>query len=218
MRRPLVLLAVLCAAPAAAVAADHVQQADLDGDGAPETLLVREVECFSPEGVSAPPCPEDGLHSRQATVVSTCADGRERRTDLLRREHDAYASIDVGEVDGDASGPELVVSGRSGAAARVGEDRVVRMVRGADGCLSARTLFRHPGKGFETRRPKRASYSATGTITADGKGHLRLEQPWYRRADGACCPTYTAIATFSYDARSGRFVKTAERYRRTRRR
>lgn len=218
LRRARTLLAVLLfLTPAAALAADRSEQADLDGDGAPETLLVREVECFGPEGTSAPPCDEEGFRSRQATVVSTCADGAERRTDLLSREHDAFVVHEVAEADGNRSTTEVLAIGRSGASARVGEERVVRMVRGTDGCLKPRVLFKHPGKAFTTKRPKRASYSGTGDITLDGKGHLRLEQPWYKRSDGSCCPTYLAIATFSYDARGDRFVKTSERVKRYRR-
>lgn len=215
MRRPLALVAALCAiAPAAALAADRVQDVDFERDGAPEQLVVRELECYGEHGSTPPPCPEDGFASRQATVIGACTDGRVQNLDLLGRPHDAFVAADVAEADGRPSTTEVFVVGRSGAAARVGDERVVRIVRGADGCLKRKILFKHPGKGFETRRPKRASYAGTGNSTLDGKGHLRLEQPWYKRTDGGCCPTYLAIATFAYDARAGKFVKTRERYKR----
>ncbi len=208
------MLAVLCATVPAAVAMADVgsQSIDLDRDGTPETLQVRETECFSAEGTATPPCPEDSFSAKQATVEAYCADGRPQRIDLLRRDHDAFVAADPVEADGDPATQEVFVVGRSGAAARNGEDRIVAFRRGADGCLAVRTLYRHPGKGFETRRPKRASYPGTGdaVLSKDGTT-LTLEQPWYKRTDGGCCPTYLAVARFRYSARAGRFVKVSER-------
>lgn len=217
MRRSLAALAVLCATvPAAALAADRARELDLDRDGTPELVVVRETECFGEDGVATPPCAEGQFASRMASVLGACADGRQQRLDLLSREHDAFVEADPVEADGRARTQELFVVGRSGAAARVGEERIVRIVRGADGCLKQKVLFRHPGKAFATKRPKRASYSGTGTSTVDGKGRLRLEQPWYTSKDGGCCPSYLAIATFRYDGKKGRFVKVKERVKRVR--
>ena len=52
MRRLVAVLLVAAALPAAALAApgDDPVTADLDGDGAAETVAVRETSCFTPDG------------------------------------------------------------------------------------------------------------------------------------------------------------------------
>ncbi|HYF27999.1 MAG TPA: hypothetical protein VD931_19810 [Baekduia sp.] len=200
MRRPLALaLLVAAAGPAAALGDQRSpdQRADLDGDGAAETIQVR--------GADEPFAP------RRAVVQTSCGD-----VALLRREHDLFVEVDIVEGDGDRARPELLVEGRSGAAGRVGEIALVRFDRDARGCARPRHLFRHPGQA--TRRPRGAAYSATGTVrlARDGR-HLTLRQGWYRRADGDCCPTWIATAHLAYDARGQRYVRTHQTVHRTRR-
>jgi hypothetical protein len=116
------------------------------------------------------------------------------------------------DADSDGAKDEALVEGYSGASGRNGEARIVRFVPGADGCATVKVLLSIPSPRFRTHRPRGASYATTGFLKVSGRD-VRLQQAWYRRDDGGCCPSWIATATFRYRAASDSYRKIRERVR-----
>src|SRR5687768_8150196 len=87
----LVLVATACTG-ASALAQNRPGQpldrpllADLDGDGANETVRARETACFGPEGESPPPCSRaDSVFRTFVVEVADACGGGERAITLSR--------------------------------------------------------------------------------------------------------------------------------------
>lgn len=230
MSRHLPLAVALGAAALAPLAlaqgplSEPVVVANLDGDPANERVVVREISCGSPEGATPPPCDRETTVFReiQVDLVDECG-GTERRTALLPRTEEAVDQLAARELDGNPSRRELVVTAYSGASGRVGSGAVVRLVDGPDGCAKVRRLFTFGPARARTPKPKGASSHAIGTLRVlslrkdlPGK-ELRFSEPWYRRADPGCCPTWISTIDLRYDARTDRYVRYRSRITRTRR-
>jgi hypothetical protein len=198
--------------------------ANLDADPAPEQLVQHETTCFT-EGVEhAPPCGKEDVRYEMASVIDDCGSGPQEMP-LLKDPHETFVDIRAVEADGDPSRREILVEGYSGAAGRVGEARLVRLAGTAaagtsPACRPPRVLLEIPGRRWRTRKPAGAGYSSTGFVQVREldrryKGReVVLRQPWYRRDDAGCCPTWSATAVFRYDRRRDRYVKLRERVRR----
>jgi hypothetical protein len=104
----------------------------------------------------------------------------------------------------------------------VGEARLLRLRTPSSpgACPAPKVLFEIPSRRWTTSKPRGASYASTGEISvreADRRFKGRevvLRQPWYRRDDAGCCPTWVATAVFRFEAKRDRYVKARERVRR----
>jgi len=218
-----ILLATTAAALAQGPLSDPVVVANLDGDPANERIVVREISCGTPDGTTKPPCDRETTVYRQLQVdlVDECGED-ERRTALLPRVEEGLDQLAARELDGDASRREIVVTAYSGASGRVGSGAVVRLADGSDGCARVRRLFTFGPAKARTRKPKGASYHATGTLRVlqlrrdfHGK-ELRYSEPWYVRSDPGCCPTWTSTIDLRHDTKTDRYVIYRSRIKRTR--
>jgi hypothetical protein len=206
-----VLALMLAAATLAAAAAPPVS-ADLDGDGTAERIEQRAVRCLTDGRRHAPPCATDDVRYELPELVDPCAGG-DRTTRLLRGSHEAFVDVTLVDADGDGTRDEALVEGYGGASARNGEARIVRFVPGADGCATVKVLMSIPSPRFRTHRPSGAAYATTGFLKVSGR-EVRLQQAWYRKDDGGCCPTWAATATFRYRASSDSYRKVRETVKR----
>ena len=220
------LLALVLAAAAGlgatALAADRPSQpldspllADLDGDGANETVRARETACFSAEGTSEPPCSrsEGQLRTLVVEVADACAGGERALT--LSREME-YVSIGrVLDADGDGQRRELAFEVHAGAAARAVQAKIVSFRAGPDGCVAVRrTLFSYPRKDSAGPLP-RGGFLSTGSLQIKdftkrfGGLELRTLESYARGNDPGCCPTWERTSYWRLD-------RAADRYRRYR--
>jgi len=215
----LVLVAVACTG-ASALAQNRPSQpldrpllADLDGDGANETVRARETACFSPEGESPPPCSRADSIFRTfvVEVVDSCAGGGGERAITLSREMEFVSIARVFDADRDGQARELAFEVRAGASGRGVQAKIVAFKPGADGCVAVRrTLFSYPRADSIGRRPKGSSF-ATGSLqikdfTQRYSGQeLRTIESYARRNDPGCCPTYERTSLWRFDKANGRY-------------
>jgi hypothetical protein len=123
---------------------------------------------------------------------------------------DFVTRLDVREVDGTTSAPEIFFDARSGATGRAGEARIVRY--GGTGCGMARVLFRYPTNQTIGRRPRgalaRNSFSVRVVEHSKrfrGK-EVRLTETYVDRDDAFCCPSFRRITFFRYSRSGDRYV------------
>lgn len=231
MRRVSLVLLLLAASSAVALAqsplSDPVVVANLDGDAANESIVVREISCGTPEGTSTPPCDRETTTYRrvQIDLVDACG-ATDRRTALLPRVEEIVDQLRAVELDGDAARKEVVVTGYSGASGRVGSGAVVRLRDGADGCATVRRLFAFGPARARTHKPKGARDFTVGTLRArslrggrdfPGK-ELQYSEAWYRRGDPGCCPTWSSTISLRFDRAKDRYVTYRSTVRRLRER
>jgi hypothetical protein len=178
--------------------------ADLDGDGANETVRVRETQCFPNEGPKPPPCEHGGLRSLFVDVADTCATGAHTLT--LTREMDLVSLAKIVDADGDGHARELALEARAGANSRGVQAKVVRFRADAGGCIAVqKTLFSYPRPPTIGRRPKgtyfRTGYIAIRDFDTTRKGlELRTDETYSRRASPGCCPDFERVTTWTYVA------------------
>ncbi|WP_372790907.1 hypothetical protein [Paraconexibacter sp.] len=190
---------------------------NVDRDPEPEIIRVREITCYSDSGETAPPC-EGEFPNRdlQIELVNRCH-GVERSTPLLVRSENFVTVAEAVELDG-RRGREFIVGAASGASGRNGQMVVGRVRDTGDGCPRFRRVLTLGPYTPRTRKPRRASYHATGFVIArslrrDFPGReLVVRQPWYRSNDGGCCPTYLSSAY--YRSKNGRYVRYRTRVER----
>jgi hypothetical protein len=187
---------------------DVALHADLDSDGASETVQAHEIECFTDDGPKPPPCEKGGLRSIYVEVVDACAGGT--RGLRISRDMDFASLAEIVDADGDGQARELAFELRAGATARGVQAKVVRFRAGADGCVAVqKTLFSYPRPETIGKRPKNTSFR-TGSIEVRNfdktrKGlELRTDETYSRPTDPGCCPTWRRVTTWTYVAsRSG---------------
>lgn len=187
---------------------DEPLRADLDGDGATEIVRAHEVECFTNDGPTPPPCERGGLRSIYVEVVDSCAGGT--RSLRLSRDMDFATLAKFVDADGDGQARELAFELRAGATARGVQAKVVRFRAGADGCAAVqKTLFSYPRPDTIGRRPKNTSLRSGSVAIANfdktRKGlELRTDETYSRPTDPGCCPTWQRLTTWTYvPSRSG---------------
>jgi hypothetical protein len=183
---------------------DEPLVADLDGDGAEETVQAHETACFPPKGKQQPPCRKDVLRTLFVEVVDSCAGGTKALR--LSREMDGVSLARIVDADGDGKARELAFELRAGATGRGVQSKVVSFQAGPDGCVAVRrTLFSYPRPDSIGRRPKGTSF-ATGDLAirdfdpgAPGL-ELRTRETYARPTDAGCCPSYSRVTYWRFDA------------------
>jgi hypothetical protein len=182
--------------------------ADLDGDGAIESVRAHEVQCFPDDGPKPPPCEPGGLRSLFVEVADSCAGGP--HTLMLSREMDFASLAEIVDADGDGHARELAFELRAGATARGVQAKVVRFRAGAGGCVEVqKTLFSYPRPETIGKRPKgtfyRTGFISLGNFDKTRKGlELRTDETYSRLTDPGCCPSFERVTTWTYVAsRSG---------------
>lgn len=188
---------------------DEPITADLDGDGADETVRAREIACFTEDGTTPPPCPRDALRTIVVEVGDRCARGPVALT--LSREMDFVSLAEVVDADDDRRVDDLAFELRAGATARGVQAKVVRF-RSDGGCVAVqKTLFSYPRPATIGRRPKGTGF-ATGSISTHDfdKGirglELRTQETYARPTDPGCCPSFRRTTFW-------RFVASTSSYR-----
>jgi hypothetical protein len=203
----LVLGAGSCATAIAAsppLPLDKPLVADLDGDGTNETVRAHETACYSPKGEQKPPCKKDVLRTLFVEVVDSCAGGTKALR--LSREMDGVSLARIVDADGDGKARELAFELRAGATGRGVQSKVVSFQAGPGGCVAVRrTLFSYPRPDTIGRRPKGTSF-ATGDLAirdfdpgAPGL-ELRTRETYARPTDAGCCPSYSRVTYWRFDA------------------
>jgi hypothetical protein len=178
--------------------------ADLDGDGANETVRAHETACFPPKGKQRPPCKTDVLRTLFVEVVDSCAGGTKALR--LSREMDGVSLARIVDADGDGKTRELAFELRAGATGRGVQSKVVSFEAGPDGCVAVRrTLFAYPRPDSIGHRPKGTSF-ATGDLAirdfAPGMPglELRTRETYARPTDAGCCPSYARVTYWRFVA------------------
>lgn len=176
--------------------------ADLDGDGATETVVARETQCFPNDGPKPPPCEHGGLRSLYVDVNDACATGPHTLT--VSREMDLVSLAKIVDADGDGHARELAFEVRAGANSRGVQAKVIRFGRDANNCATVqKTLFSYPRPETIGRRPKgafyRTGYIAIRDFDKARKGlELRTDETYSRAASPGCCPDFERVTTWSY--------------------
>jgi hypothetical protein len=187
---------------------DEPLSADLDGDGAKETVVAEETQCFTNDGPKPPPCERGGQRSLYVTVQDPCASGPVKLR--LSREMDLVSLAEVVDADRDGSKDDLAFETRAGASSQGVQAKVVRFMADANGCIAVqKTLFSYPRNATIGERPK-GMFFRTGFLSIHDfdkgiKGlELRTEEFYARAADPGCCPRYGRTTFWRYVAgRSG---------------
>lgn len=174
----LALIAALITAPVAV---------NVDVDRAKERLV--------PEVVTD----RHGFEQRRVVLEDAC--GRFR----LLPAHDAVAVMRAREADDFTDTPEIVVEGRSGAAGRAGDTRVLRFA----GCR-VRTLFAYDSDRPRYRAPRGWYVSTYGVRVS--RGALRLDEYLARDGEPAVTASRRRISRWHYA--QGRFVRRSVRFAR----
>ena len=215
----LAFAAFVCVGASALAAAQRPSQpldrpllADLDGDGANETVRARETACFNARDTHPPPCARDDLRTFVVEVADSCAAGPREVALTLSREME-YVSIGrLIDADRDGHARELAFEARAGASARAVQAKIVSFRAGADGCIAVRkTLFSYPRHDSVGRRPRGSSFS-TGALQIKDftKRHAGLElrtvESYAGGGDPGCCPTWERTTYW-------RFERARDRYR-----
>jgi hypothetical protein len=176
--------------------------ADLDGDGANETVQAHETACFTPKGPKKPPCAKHVPRSLYVEVTDTCATGA---TSLqLSREMEFATLGKIVDADGDGNARELAFELREGATGRGVQAKVVRFQADAAGCVSVqKTLFSYPRPATIGRRAKGTSFQ-TGYLDVKDFApaihgtELRTSETYTRASDPGCCPSYRRVTYWRY--------------------
>jgi hypothetical protein len=214
----LVLVAGACGA-VSALAADRPRQpldrpllADLDGDGANETVRARETACFNADGESPPPCStaDSVFRTFVVEVVDSCGGGGERAI-ALSREMEFVSIARVIDAARDGQARELAFEVRAGASGRGVQAKIVAFKPGPDGCVAVRrTLFSYPRADSIGRRPKGSSFASGSLQIKDFTKRypgleLRTIESYARGNDPGCCPTYERTSLWRFDQAGDRY-------------
>jgi hypothetical protein len=197
----------MLAAPAGAWLGTQRKSADLDGDGSAET--VRSVRIHV-SGVT-----DRRFDSTAVDIVDTC--NGKTSAKRIAGPQDNLALMRLRDADGQ-QGREVFLDLRSGAAARLGEARVVAWRKGSP-CSTARDLFK-----YKSDRHTRTPRGGTGDIAAFNAGYRKrggskaldvvLSESFQRRGEPSCCGSITKTTLWRYSASRDRYsvVRTRVKY------
>jgi hypothetical protein len=188
--------------------------ANVDGGPELERVVTRSL-CQGTDGALTEPvatmCPAGALPRHRVELGDTC-DGRPRAL-ALSPVQDFVVRLRVTDVDGDPAFKEVFLDARSGATARGGLSRIVRMRADGDGnCARAETLFRYPSKATAAKAPPGAL--ARTTWDAEVRDYarryrgkeVRLLELFVDRDDPYCCPTFLRTTFFRLAREAGTYV------------
>ncbi|HEX4363271.1 MAG TPA: hypothetical protein VHZ75_01895 [Solirubrobacteraceae bacterium] len=181
---------------------DTPLQADLDGDGSPETVRAHEIVCYGQRGRTAPPCAKDVLRSLYVEVTDHCAGAA--HAIRLSREMNFMSLAQIVDADGDGRARELAFEARAGATGRGVQAKVVAFRPGRGGCVAVRkTLFSYPMPATIGRRPPGTTFASGEMAIKDFAPRLpglelRTSETYARPADAGCCPTYHRVTYWRF--------------------
>jgi hypothetical protein len=209
MKRAALTTAILLAfaAPAAGWLGTQRKSADLDGDGAPET--VRTVRVHVP-GVT------DRRFDQTAVRIEDTCNGSPVRKRIAGPQ-DNLVLMRLRDADA-RPGREVFVDLRSGAASRLGEARVVAWRAGAP-CSHARDLFKYDSD-HHTRTPRGGSGDIAGFDASYRKRpgskalDVQLVERFQRRGEPSCCGSIKKTTLWRFSASRDRYavVRTRVKY------
>jgi hypothetical protein len=191
-------LALLLAAPAAAFLGPQQKRADLDGDGTAETVRALRVP--------VPGVTDQQFDQTKIEIAAACATRR------IAGPQDNLALMRLRNADA-RKGREVFVDLRSGAAAKLGEARVVAW----RGCRP-RQLFAYK-TDHHTRTPRggNGDIASFGAGYRRGKGSRRLDvvlaEDFVRRGDPPSFGAIHKITLWRYSAKRDRYVRIRTRVR-----
>src|SRR4051812_23527503 len=204
VRRPLVAmgLCLLAAAPAGAFLGPQQKSADLDGDGTAETVRAVRVPV---KGVT-----DQHFDQTAIEIAASCATRR------IAGPQDNLVLMRLRNADG-RKGREVFVDLRSGAAARLGEARVVAWRKG-EPCSKARQLF-----GYKTDHHTHTPAGGNGDITGFDAGFRKrkgsrtldvvLGEQFIRKGEPLCCGSIHKTTVWRYSARRDRYFRLSSKVR-----
>lgn len=168
--------------------------ADLDGDGANETVQAHDTACFPPKGPAKPPCKPGEPRSFYLEVTDSCATGT--TTLQISREMEFATLGRVFDAGGDGHIRELAFELREGATGRGVQAKVLRFRLGPGNCIAVqKTLFSYPRPDTIGHRPKGTSFQ-TGFLSINDFDEtrpgleLRTTEDYVRPTDAGCCPSF----------------------------
>jgi hypothetical protein len=192
------------AAPALAWLGPTEKHADLDGDGSAET--VKAVRIPVP-GVT------DHHFDRTAVEIDATCQGA-AVTSRIAGPQDNLVLMRLRNADG-RKGREVFVDLRSGAAARLGEARVVAWRKGTP-CSKPRQLFRYRSD-HHTHTPA----GGNGDITGFDAGYRRrkgssaldvvLKERFLRKGEPECCGSIAKTTVWRYSRSRDRYFRLSSR-------
>jgi hypothetical protein len=206
VRRLLLTAALLLglAAPALAWLGPTEKHADLDGDGSAETVKAVRI-----------PVPGVTDHHFDQTAVdidATCQGAAVTRR--IAGPQDNLVLMRLRNADG-RKGREVFVDLRSGAAARLGEARVVAWRKGTP-CSKPRQLFRYRSD-HHTHTPA----GGNGDITGFDAGYRRrkgssaldvvLKERFLRKGEPECCGSIAKTTVWRYSRSRDRYFRLSSR-------
>jgi hypothetical protein len=196
---------------------DKPLQADLDGDGANETVRARETACFTNKGLKKPPCKKGVLRSLFIDVDDTCATGAKTLT--LSREMDLVSLAEIVDADRDGQADDLAFEVRAGANSRGVQAKVVRFRADPGGCIAVqKTLFSYPQPATIGHRPKGTSFSSGYLSIHDYDKtpglELRVSETYARPTEPGCCPSFQRTTFWRYVAAQSGYTPYRTKLRR----
>ena len=200
VRRPLLGTAFLLAfaAPALGWLGPTEKHADLDGDGSAETVRAVRVPV---EGVT-----DEHFDQTAIEIAASCA------TTRIAGPQDNLALMRLRNADG-RKGREVFVNLRSGAAARLGEARVVAWRH-----CKPRQLFRYK-TDHHTRTPRGGNGDISGFQAGyrKRKGSPRLDvvlkEQFLRKGEPLCCGSIRKTTIWRYSAARDRYFRLSSKVR-----
>ena len=211
------------AAPRPAQPLDRPLVADLDGDGANETVSLRETHCFSAGGETSPPCPkrDDVFRTVVVEVADACIGGGEH-VFTLSRGMDAVSFARLLDADRDGKARELAFELRAGASGRGVQSKIVAFMPGPGDCVTVRrTLFSYPQPQTIGKRPRGTSFSTGGLVVKNFTSRypgaeLRTMESYARGNDPGCCPSYERTTYWRFAPKSGSYTPYRTKLRKLR--
>jgi hypothetical protein len=218
----LIAFAALVLPAGTAGAAERSVSADLDGDGAAERVVARQL-CEAIDGGSLrpaqPPC-GDGEFPRQRIEIEDSCSGQ-LVTHVASSVQDNVYRLRVREADGLTGGPEVFFDLRSGATGRGGDIRVVRLDQ-SGGCSVVRTLFRYPARATRGAIPKRRGAVGRDSFSVSVRElqrryrgrELRVTETYVDRDDAFCCPSFRRVSLWFFARNLDSYVRYKTRVKR----
>jgi hypothetical protein len=200
VRRPLLTTAFLLAlaAPALGWLGSVEKHADLDGDGSAETVKTVRVP--------VPGVTDQHFDQTAIEIAASCA------TTRIAGPQDNLALMRLRNADG-RKGREVFVDLRSGAAARLGEARVVAWRH-----CKPRQLFR-----YKTDHHTHTPAGGNGDITGFNAGYRRrkgssaldvvLKEQFLRKGEPQCCGSIHKTTVWRYSRRLDRYLRLSSKLR-----
>ena len=192
------------AVPAGAWLGPTEQRADLDGDGSAETVKTVRVP--------VPGVTDQHFDQTNVEIDTTCRGAAV--TKRIAGPQENLVLMRLRNADG-RKGREVFVDLRSGAAARLGEARVVAWRKGSP-CSEARQLFRYKSD-HHTHTPA----GGNGDITGFNAGYRRrkgssaldvvLKEQFLRRGEPQCCGSIRKTTVWRYSRRLDRYFRLSSK-------